>query len=102
LEPAPALVDRRGLSGARAKLQSMAVESKAVALTDRIDALGAALRAAGVSQEQSSTLLAAAAAATMHALTLDALLEDAAPRPGLRPAAVAALDPDETRVRLAA
>lgn len=90
------------MSGARAKLQSMAVESKAIALTDRIDALGAALRAAGVSQEQSSALLAAAAAATMHALTLDALLDDAAPRPGLRPVAVAAREPDVTRVRLAA
>ena len=90
------------MSGACAKLQSMPVESNAVALTDRIDALGAALRAAGVSEEQSASLLASAAAATMHALTLDALLEDAAPRPSLEPAAVAVLEPDVTRVRLAA
>jgi hypothetical protein len=90
------------MSGARAKLPSMAVESNAVALTDRIDALGAALRAAGVSKEQSSSLLASAAAASMHALMLDALLEDAAPRPNVAPTPVAALEPDLTRVRLAA
>jgi hypothetical protein len=56
----------------------MAAESTAVALTERIDALAAALRAAGVSQEQSSSLLASAAAATMHAVMLDALLEEQA------------------------
>ena len=64
----------------------MAVESAAIVLTERIDALAAALRAAGVSQEQSSSLLASAASATMHALTLHALLEEqpktaAAPEP---------------------
>jgi hypothetical protein len=80
----------------------MTVESKAVALTERIDALDAALRAAGVSQEQSSCLLASAAIAGAHALMLDALLEDAAPQPDMRPAPVAALEPDLTRVRLAA
>jgi hypothetical protein len=53
----------------------MAVESTAITLTERMDALAAALRAAGVSPERSSMLLASAATATMHALTLDALLE---------------------------
>jgi hypothetical protein len=54
----------------------MATESTAVALTERIDALATALRAAGVPPEHSSGLLAAAAAATMHAVTLDALLDE--------------------------
>jgi len=54
----------------------MAVESTAIVLTERIDALAAALRAAGVSQERSSSLLASAASATMHALTLYALLDE--------------------------
>jgi hypothetical protein len=54
----------------------MAVESTAVVLTERIDALAAALRAAGVSPEHSSGLLSAAAAATMHAVTLDALFDE--------------------------
>jgi hypothetical protein len=57
----------------------MAVESTAIVLTERIDALAAALRAAGVSQAQSSSLLASAASATMHALMLDALLEGSTP-----------------------
>jgi len=64
------------MSGTQAKLQRMAVESTAIILTERMDALAAALRAAGVSPEQSSALLASAASATMHALTLDALLEE--------------------------
>jgi hypothetical protein len=54
----------------------MAVESTARNLTDRVDALAAALRAAGVSPEQSAGLLAAAARATMNAVLLDAVLED--------------------------
>jgi hypothetical protein len=54
----------------------MAIESTATTLTERIDALAAALRAAGVSQEQAASLLASAATASMHALMLDAVLED--------------------------
>ena len=77
----------------------MAVESTAIVLTERIDALAAALRAAGVSQEQSSSLLASAASATMHALTLHALLEE-------QPQAAAAPEPVDApvfaRVALAA
>jgi hypothetical protein len=64
------------MSALHAKLWSMAAESTAVVLTERIDALAAALRAAGVSPERSSSLLSSAAAATMHAVTLDALLDE--------------------------
>jgi hypothetical protein len=79
----------------------MAVESTAVALTERIDALAAALRAAGVSQEQSATLLASAASATMHALMLDALLEEQAAVPGAHQARTVA-EPLPARLPLAA
>jgi hypothetical protein len=91
----------RGMSGACAKLHGMAVESTAIVLTERIDALAAALRAAGVSQEQSSSLLASAASATMHALMLDALLEEQA-APAVRPVPAAVDEPALVRVSLAA
>jgi len=87
------------VSDVRAKLQRMAVESTAIVLTERIDALAAALRAAGVSPERSSSLLAAAASATMHALTLDALLEEE-PKAGSEPKPAA--EPVVGRVALAA
>jgi alkylhydroperoxidase family enzyme len=51
-------------------------ESTARNLTDCVDALAAALRDAGVSPEESAGLLAAAARATMHAVMLEALLDD--------------------------
>lgn len=78
----------------------MAVESTAIVLTERLDALAAALRDAGVSPEQSTSLLASAASATMQALTLDALLEElpsafSQPKP-------AAAQPAGVRVSLAA
>ena len=79
----------------------MAIESTAIVLTERIDALAAALRAAGVSQEQSSSLLAAAATATMHALTLDALLDEK-PGAAVQPEPAAADELASSRVRLAA
>ena len=44
-------------------------------LTDRIDALAEALRAAGVPPDRVASILASAATATMHALVLDAVLE---------------------------
>jgi hypothetical protein len=72
------------MSGAQAKLQRVAVESTAIVLTERLDALAAALRAAGVSSEQSASLLASAASATMHALMLDAILDEQ-PKPVARP-----------------
>ena len=49
-------------------------------LTDRIDALADALRAAGVAPDRVASILSSAATATMNALVLDALLEpDPAP-----------------------
>jgi len=54
----------------------MAVDSTSRNVTERLDALAAALRAAGVSPERSAALLASAATAAMHAVVLDALLEE--------------------------
>ena len=59
----------------------MTAESTARNLTDCVDALAAALRDAGVSPEDSAGLLAAAARATMHAVMLEALLDDVAAPP---------------------
>jgi hypothetical protein len=76
----------------------MRPESTALNVIDRIDALASALRAAGISDEQASGLLAAAATAAMHAVTLDALVADAhapAPLPAVAP-------PPAVPVRLAA
>ena len=80
----------------------MAFESNAIALTERIDALAAALRAAGVSAEQSSSLLASAATATMHALTLDALLDEQPKAAVPSVPAVAPVERVDVRVPLAA
>lgn len=79
----------------------MAHDSVAAALTGRIDALADALRAAGVPPERSARLLADAAAATMSAVLLEALLEPQAPPAApVEPLPVA--EPAETPVRLAA
>lgn len=62
----------------------MATDSTARNVAKRLDALAAALRAAGVSPERSAGLLASAATAAMNAVMLDALLEEnhsAAPVP---------------------
>jgi hypothetical protein len=59
----------------------MAVDSTAAALTARLDALAAALRAAGVSPDRCAGLLAAGAEVAMHAVTLDALLDELRPPP---------------------
>lgn len=61
----------------------MASDSTARNLTDRVDALAAALRDAGVPPEQSAGLLAAAARAAMNAVMLDAVLEERS-RPAAR------------------
>jgi hypothetical protein len=53
----------------------MPSDSTARALTKRLDALASALREAGVAPERSAQLLSAAASATMHAVTLEALRE---------------------------
>ena len=79
----------------------MADESPAITLTERVDALAAALRDAGVSQEQAASLLASAATASMHALMLGALLDELATPVPAEPAAVPAERAD-VRVQLAA
>jgi hypothetical protein len=69
------------------------------ALTDRIDALAEALRAAGVGDDRIATILGSAATATMQALLLDAVVEaNAAPAPQPEPA----LEPVEAPLRVAA
>ena len=69
-------------------------------LTDRIDALAAALRDAGVGEDRIATILGSAAAATMQALVLDAVVEaNAAPAP-TRPEPE--LEPVEAPLRVAA
>lgn len=75
--------------------------ASADSLTARIDALADALRSAGVPQEQTARILGAAAEATMHALVLDAVLdEQLAPHP--QAPAAAQTEPDERLVKLAA
>jgi len=54
----------------------MATDRTARNVAQRVDALAAALRAAGVSPERSAGLLASAATAAMNAVMLDALLEE--------------------------
>jgi hypothetical protein len=79
----------------------MSVDSTAATLTGRIDALAAALRAAGVPPERSAGLLAAAAAATMHAVMLSALLDEPLqPERPLEPVAV--IEPPAAPISLAA
>jgi hypothetical protein len=79
----------------------MAHDSAAAALAKRIDALAAALRDAGVPPERSAGLLADAAAATMSAVVLEALLEPQAP-PAAPVEQLPVAAPAETPVRLAA
>jgi len=64
-------------------------QSTARNLTDCVDALAAALRDAGVSPEDSAGLLSAAARATMHAVMLEALLDDVAVPPTVSSAGAA-------------
>ena len=54
----------------------MPSDSTARNVAQRVDALAAALREAGVSPERSAGLLAAAATAAMNAVMLDAVLEE--------------------------
>jgi hypothetical protein len=75
----------------------------AVVLTEKLDALADALRAAGVRPERVARILGSAAEATMHALVLDAVLEEqTAEAAGTAEAEPVAVPADETRVRLAA
>jgi hypothetical protein len=75
----------------------MADPDRSVVLTERLDALARALRAAGVAPAASANLLGAAAAAAMDALAIDLILAEA-------PAAAQAAEPsrDEQPVPLAA
>jgi len=77
----------------------MAADSTARNVAQRVDALAAALRAAGVSPEQSAGLLAAAATAAMNAVMLDAVLEELK---AATPLAITELGPVMLPVRLAA
>ena len=77
----------------------MAADRTARNVAQRVDALAAALRAAGVSPEHSADLLASAATAAMNAVMLDALLEENQVAPA--PVAEAAVL-EQQPVRLAA
>jgi hypothetical protein len=76
----------------------MAAANTARNVTDRVDALAAALRDAGVPPERSAGLLAAAATAAMNAVMLDALLEESAAPPPAPVAEVAAVVPAPIRI----
>jgi hypothetical protein len=73
------------------------LQERSNSLAARVDALGAALRASGVSEAASARLLEAASTAVLHALTLELLWapEAAVPAVESQPAA-------ETEVPLAA
>jgi hypothetical protein len=72
-------------------------------LTEKLDALAHAPRDAGVDPERVARILGSAAEATMHALVLDAVLdEQAASAPAAAEAREAEQAPAETHVRLAA
>jgi hypothetical protein len=70
VEPA---LDAVGTAAPDAKIVGVQPESTAFTVTERIDALAEALRAAGVPEEKIAELLASAGSAAMHAVTLDAL-----------------------------
>jgi hypothetical protein len=57
----------------------VSVDATAALLGDRLEALAAALRNAGVAPERAASLLGAASAAATHAVTLVALLDGPAP-----------------------
>lgn len=69
-------------------------------LSERVDALASALRAAGVDPVASERLLGSAAAAAMDALALDLIVGDAS---GVKPVVAAApARPHEQPIQLAA
>ena len=70
--------------------------SRAQSLTERLDALAEALRAAGVPPDRIATILGSGATATMNALMLDAVLDEnlhVAPRAGAAPVPAAPEQP---------
>jgi len=77
----------------------MSVDSTTTALGQRLEALAAALREAGVAPDRAASVLGAASAATMHAITLVALLRGPAPTVAPAPAVEA---PVEEQLPLAA
>ena len=77
----------------------MATNSTARNVAQRVDALAAALRAAGVPPERSAGLLAAAATAAMNAVMLDAVLEEIN---AATPVTISEVGPLAQPVRLAA
>jgi hypothetical protein len=78
-------------------------ERSARILTERVEALATALRAAGVDPAASARLLGSAAAAAMDALALDLLVADApSARVPAASAPAARTRPDEQPIQLAA
>ena len=82
------------------------IDERARRLSERVDALGRALGAAGVDSQTASRLLEAAATAALHALTLE-LLADAGQAPAsarvTEPApATAVAEPEAAAARIAA
>ena len=97
-----------GASGAGANIRPMVhraerTERTARILSERVDALAAALRAAGVDPAASERLLGSAAAAAMDALALDLIASDAqtAHAPAA-PGRAARARPHEQPIQLAA
>lgn len=74
----------------------------ASSLTARMDALADALRAAGVEPDRMARILGSAAEATMHALVLDALLDEQAADAAVAAEIERQVAADEMPVRLAA
>jgi hypothetical protein len=77
----------------------MHADSTARNVAQRVDALAAALREAGVSPDRSAGLLAAAATAAMNAVMLDAVLDEMHAGP---PVPVTEVGPVAQPVQLAA
>jgi hypothetical protein len=77
----------------------MSVDSTAAALGERLEALAAALREAGVPPDRAASVLGAASAATRHAVTLVALLRGPASTGAPAPAVE---EPVEQQLPLAA
>jgi hypothetical protein len=83
-------------------MQDRGLDERSRRLSERVDAFGRALAAAGVDADTSSRLLESAATAALNALTLELLLEPAAPP--LAPVAghVPAETPEPAPMRIAA
>ena len=83
------------------------IDERSRRLSERVDAFGRALSAAGVDAETASRLLEAAATAALHALPLELLTAaaaeaNAAPEPAPAPAAAVEPPAEEPPARIAA